>query len=401
MNKSKIFSKNFFILFFIQMMVFSSLSLTGSIFPYWLSNRFNISTYEVGVFLGLAGVSTILSRPFMGYIVDRFGRKNVLIISLLLFALTNYLYIQVTNIYAVLAIRLFQGIPFTLTTTTISTIATDLIPEDRRGEGLSYFSISSTVSLGIGPSIGFALLEVSWMRPFIISIGTCFLSLIVSFLIRLPKQLKSNESIYSIKTILDKKILIISIVGAISFMAMPSIFSFIAFYASELNIYISNIGSIFLFYAIGLLLMRLFGARIIEKRSPAFSGGLSIILLTIGLLIISLSRSITYLLLGSLIVGSGSGIILPTLLTMALDIEPDKKGLCNALVFGGLDLANSAGLLLFGTIVGKTGNYSFTYLMFSMFEVIALLIFIFITIPHYKRTKSELNILNGFAEEQI
>jgi MFS family permease len=397
-KKSKIFTKNLLILFFIQMAIFSSLSLTGSIFPYWLSNQFNISPYKVGLILGLVGVSMILSRPFMGYLVDKFGRKNMLIISLFLFALTNFLYIRVNNINAVLVIRFFQGIPFTLSTTAISTLASDLIPEDRRGEGLSYFSISSTVSLGIGPSIGFAFYAISWMRPFITSIAICFLSLFISFLIREPDQLKVNAYKYSMKSIFEKRILIISLVGAISFMAMPSIFSFIAFYAKELNIYLSNIGLIFSFYAVGLLLIRLFGARIIEKKSPAFSGSLSIILLAIGLLVISLSRSLVSLLIGSLIVGAGSGTILPTLLTMALNIAPEKKGICNALIFGGLDLANSAGLLLFGAIVGKTDDYSFTYLVFAFFEIIALMIFLFITIPYYKRSKSELSLIGEPVE---
>jgi len=397
-KKSKIFTKNFLILFFIQMMIFSSLSLSGSIFPYWLSNQFNISSDKVGIILGLAGVGMILSRPFMGYVVDKFGRKNMLIVSLFLFAFTNFLYIQVNNINAVLLIRFFQGIPFTLSTTAISTLASDLIPEDRRGEGLSYFSISSTVSLGIGPSLGFAFYAISWMRPFIISIAICFISLFISFFVRVPDQLTVSDNKYSLKSIFEKKILIISVVGAISFMAMPSIFSFIAFYAKELNIYLSNIGLIFSFYAVGLLLIRLFGARIIEKKSPAFSGSLSIILLTIGLLLISLSRSLESLLIGSLIVGAGSGTILPTLLTMALNIVPEKKGICNALIFGGLDLANSAGLLLFGAIVGKTGDYSFTYLMFALFEVIALLIFLFITIPYYKRSKFELNLIGEPAK---
>lgn len=392
-KKSKIFTKNFIILFFIQMMIFSSLSLTGSIFPYWLSNQFNISSDKVGIILGLAGVGMILARPFMGYVVEKFGRKNMLIASLFLFAFTNFLYIQVNSINAVLIIRFFQGIPFTLSTTAISTLASDLVPEDRRGEGLSYFSISSTISLGIGPSIGFAFYAISWMRPFIISIVICFISLFISFFVRVPDQLTASDNKYSLKSIFEKKILIISVVGAISFMAMPSVFSFIAFYANELNIYLSNIGLIFSFYAIGLLFIRLFGAKIIEKKSPAFSGSLSIILLAIGLLLISLSRSLESLLIGSLIVGAGSGTILPTLLTMALNIVPEKKGICNALIFGGLDLANSAGLLLFGAIVGKTGDYSFTYLMFALFEVIALMIFWFITIPFYKRSKSELNLI--------
>ncbi|MTE28521.1 MFS transporter, partial [Winogradskyella sp. ZXX205] len=45
-------------------------------------------------------------------------------------------------------------------TTASGTIATDLIPAKRRGEGMGYFGLSGNIALAFGPTLGLALAGV-------------------------------------------------------------------------------------------------------------------------------------------------------------------------------------------------------------------------------------------------
>jgi len=53
--------------------------------------------------------------------------------------------------------RIIQGVGWGFSTTASGTIATDLIPPRRRGEGMGFFGLSGNVALAMGPTLGLAL----------------------------------------------------------------------------------------------------------------------------------------------------------------------------------------------------------------------------------------------------
>ena len=55
--------------------------------------------------------------------------------------------------------RVLFGIGFGMTSTSFPTMASDVIPIKRLGEGMGYFGLSTTLAMSIGPMIGLTLLQ--------------------------------------------------------------------------------------------------------------------------------------------------------------------------------------------------------------------------------------------------
>ena len=88
------------------------------------------------------------------------GRSFVYLLGLAIFVLSVGSYSFAMSILFLFAIRIIQGVGWGLSTTASGTIATDLIPANKRGEGLGYYGLSANLALALGPALGLALTEV-------------------------------------------------------------------------------------------------------------------------------------------------------------------------------------------------------------------------------------------------
>lgn len=385
-KKSKLLTKNFIIIFFIDVLFASCFGILASIIPLWLSDRFKADSGAIGLVLGVTSLSTLISRPFMGYAIDRWSRKSILRLSLCLFALLNLCFLFAQSLWAVSIIRFLQCIPFAAITTCNITIATDSIPAERRGEGLSYFTAAATLPMAIGPAIGLALFKANWYWPFIVASSIGVLCFIFSSYIKIQffnPQIKK----FNIQSLFNKKLLMISLVGAISISVLPGVLSYLVLFAKEISLNLNAVGIIMLCYAICLFIVRVFGAKIISRTSPKITGIFAMVFLGIGVLIIGVSHDLIGIATGAILVGIGSGTMLPTMLMMALRISPTDRGLSNSMVFGGVDIAQSAGSYGFGAIAKLVKTYGNSYIVFSGFEIIGILVFLLLTIPHFEKDR--------------
>ena len=390
-KKSKLITKNFVLVFIIDVLFASCLSLLNVVIPLWLSESFHADSGDIGVVLGLSLASTIVFRPFMGYAVDHWGRKKILFLSIILFGALNFFYLFAQNMWVVLIIRFVQSIPFAAYTISIVTLATDTMPSDRRGEGYSIFTAASTIPLAIGSASALLLYEIKWLLPFIAAGSVGLLCLIISLFIKFPKfELKKTS--FSFKNLLNKKIALITVIGAISCSIIPGVLSYLSLYAKEISLNLNYLGIVITCYAVTVFIVRMFGARILNTTNPKVSGSIAISSMCLGALIIGTWKSVIGIIIGAVFTGFGAGIIFPTMLMMAGKISPDNRGVSNSMVYGGLDIAISFGSFLFGSIAKLIGTYGNTYIIFSVYEAIGLFIFLLLTIPHFRReTQSKLN----------
>ncbi|MDQ7860676.1 MFS transporter [Peribacillus frigoritolerans] len=56
--------------------------------------------------------------------------------------------------------RIVQGVGWGFSSTASGTIASDIIPAKRRGEGMGYYGLSGNLALAFGPSLGLFLVTV-------------------------------------------------------------------------------------------------------------------------------------------------------------------------------------------------------------------------------------------------
>ena len=107
--------------------------------------------------------------------------------------------------------------------------------------------------------------------------------------------------------------------------------------------------------------------------------------------VLGLIRNVYGLMLGSLILAMGIGMLMPTIYTMAVNIvNPRNRGTCTALVYTGFDIGSSSGAYIFGSLADVLDSYGLPYLAFAFIETIAIFIFVYVTSPVYKKGIEEI-----------
>ena len=94
---------------------------------------------QAGLVTTIFLLSVIIVRPFSGLILEMFGKKRMLVISMFTFTLSTFSYTLTDDITILLILRFIHGISFSIATTVTLSIVADLVPPERRGEGLGYF----------------------------------------------------------------------------------------------------------------------------------------------------------------------------------------------------------------------------------------------------------------------
>ena len=167
MSKEKLWTKEFILVSlinFLIMMVYFLLIVT--IAPYAVE-EFNASTSVAGLVSGIFILGSLIGRLITGRIIQLRGSRKTILIGLIFFLITTALYYAAINLTLLLIIRLLHGIAVGIASTAAGTIVAQIIPENRRGEGIGYFSMTAIAGSAIGPFIGILLTRRK--------IGTCLI----------------------------------------------------------------------------------------------------------------------------------------------------------------------------------------------------------------------------------
>lgn len=95
-------------------------------------------------------VSRFIAAPLMGVV----GRKPLLVVAVVLEVGFTALYLANEPVGALIGVRFAHGMAYGVCSTTIATVVTAGIPASRKGEGVGYFMLSSTLGSAIGPFAG-------------------------------------------------------------------------------------------------------------------------------------------------------------------------------------------------------------------------------------------------------
>lgn len=124
--------------------------------------------YHLGSGHTLAGLSmtfftmaALLTRPFIGAALDAYGRRPIFLIGTAVYMASTLLYGFIAFIPALVLLRILHGISFSASSTASSTIASDVLPERRMTEGLSYFGLFGTLAVAVAPTAALSLLEAT------------------------------------------------------------------------------------------------------------------------------------------------------------------------------------------------------------------------------------------------
>ena len=151
---SRLFSGPFLILnisaLFSAISFSSMLPLTALL----VTNQTGGGDVAVGFAIGVFAITAIAARPLIGRLGDERGRRFLIVVGGFTTAATFFAHIWADTYAVILIVRLltgaFQGMFFVGSAAMIS----DLAPENRRGEAISWFSVFLYFGMGLGPGLG-------------------------------------------------------------------------------------------------------------------------------------------------------------------------------------------------------------------------------------------------------
>ena len=349
--------------------------------PIYMIDVLGESKKEVGYIIGIYSFSALLIRPFAGYSFDTFGRKITYTLGIVIYTLLMLSYNWAATFALLLLVRFLHGFAWGIVTTGGSTIVADLVPFSKRGEGIGYFGLSITLSMAMGPWIG------SWVQDTwgfkVLFFSTFVLGLVALLMasgIKYPK-IEAQRQKLSWGSVFEKKVLPMSLVILISAFPFAAVLSFVSIFSEEQGF--GNSGLFFLFYAIGIGILRPFAGILMDRKGPKQLMIFCFVFSIAGLIMLGLSSSRTLFIISGFVLGLGNGVIMPTIQTMIINmILPERRGVANSTFFSSIDIGMGLGSILMGYLADYT-SISTMYIFCGFLLLLPMAYFFTFGLRHY------------------
>jgi MFS family permease len=325
---------------------------------------------QVGLAMGALMLSSVILRPFVGGLLDRFGRRPFMIGGLLLFILVMYMYNWVGGIIMLIGLRIIHGMSWAVSTTSMMTAVTDMIPSARRGEGMGWFSTSMTLAMAVGPMIGLGIMQgTSYQTMFLFAVGLSVVALLLTLGAKMPFQPHTDRKKIQI---FEKSVLPVMAPIFFLFIAYGGITTFVPLFAEQIKF---NSGTFFLVYAATLALSRPIAGKLSDKKGETAVIVPALIITIIALIVLSYATSLFGVLVSAVLYGIGFGSAQPALQAITLRLAPeDRKGAANAFFSTATDLGIGLGAMALG-LVSEYMSYHILFMVSALSVLVSFLLF--------------------------
>ncbi|PTI88721.1 MFS transporter [Mammaliicoccus vitulinus] len=362
--------------------------LTGG-FPIFVTQISDNPTLG-GVMTTAFMLSAIIARPITGILIHKINIKRVLCIMILFVLICIIISYGQQVIQLLIFLRIIEGIGFGVITTLLATLATNLIPEERIGEGIGYFGMATSLGTTLGPMIALSVLHsFSFKSLLFITMFLIVVSFIFSLFIKNTQSYPVGESSTQkeplLSSIFDKQAILPCFLVMLFYCTYSGIVNFINGLSEETQLG-SQIPYFFLIIAVIVVLVRPFSGKIYDQMGHKYLIYPASICSIIGLFLISITHSLTILFIAAILYGIAYSVMQPSFQAWAINrVKLNKKGTANAMSLSAMDLGMALGSPVLGGIVSLTG-YRKMYGLSTLLIVVLLFIYI---LSHIKSIKEQ------------
>jgi MFS family permease len=368
MNKPGLWTKDFIAVSMVSLFLSLSFYLLLVIMSVYAMDTFHSSPSAAGLAASIFLIGGIIARLLLGRWIERIGRRKMLFLSLILNLVMMVLYLVANGYVFLLFVRFFHGAAFGIAIPVSVSIVANIIPDERRGEGMAYYlSLSGALGAAIGPFLGMFLMQHG---NYSVIFGVCtifaVLALLITFVLSVPEikltqeQLKETKE-FKFGRFFAIKAIPISIVGAVIYFCYSSVMTFLSAYSREINL-IEIASFFFVVSSIAIILSRPFVGRLFDLKGENIVMYPAILIFMVGLFLLSRTNNGYTLLLAGVLVGIGLGNINSSGNTIAVKaVLPHQTGLAASTFITSMDIGLGIGPFILGLFVPFTG-YKGVYL---------------------------------------
>jgi MFS family permease len=284
-----------------------------------LAKTFNVSPHSIELVLSIFLFPIAIATPILGVLADRIGRKQILVPSLLLFAISGGFASFAQNFNSLLTWRFFQG----LGAASLETLSLTMFSDLYQGKALIGVMSFNTIMIGMSstlyPLVGGILGGFSWRYPFLLSMFALPIAMLILMVLKLPKpsaqKLKLNLYLKSTwNSINHRSVLgLLFAVAAVFILQFGAILTYIPLLASVTlgaPEWVNGIILCSMSVSVALIASRL--GMLASKVSEITLIKLSFIISAVALAITPALHNVWLLLIPTMLFGAAQGLALPS-----------------------------------------------------------------------------------------
>ncbi|OTG86190.1 MFS transporter [Acinetobacter sp. ANC 4558] len=388
--EERLWNRSFILCIFNNLFLFTYYFALLAVLPIYIMKDLGGSVEQAGLALTLFLVSSIAIRPFSGLIIQKIGKKLSFRGSDFFFVFFALSYLWIDSMWSLLFVRFLHGIWFSILTTVNVPVANDFIPENRKGEGMGYYVMSTNLGLVFGPLMALLVIQyTSFTVLFIILSILAGLGFIFCLCIQVdesePKLIeKQIRKKINIQDIVETKVIAVGLVAMLTAFSYSSILSFITAY-SEFKHLLAYVSIFFTVFACSMIVVRPFVGRMYDRKGPSSVIYPSFIFFAVGLIIVSFLTNQWVMWASAVFIGIGYGSLFPCLQTIAIQsVSRERMGHAVSTFFTLFDLGLAVGSIIMGLCIAWFGFQS-TYIFCAAIVIFTLFTYKKMVVPTFKQ----------------
>lgn len=196
-----------------------------------IAEDLNISVTTAGLTVSLYALGVTLGAPILTSITSSMSRKSLLLWIMIIFIIGNSIAATATSIGVLLVARVVSAFSHGVFMSIGSTIAADLVPENRRASAISIMFTGLTVATVTGVPFGtFIGNQFGWRIAFIVIVAIGIFALIANSIL-VPSDLrKGNRTTFKdqLKLVTNGRLLLIFIITALGYGGTFVVFTYLS-----------------------------------------------------------------------------------------------------------------------------------------------------------------------------
>ncbi|MEV6160714.1 MFS transporter [Streptomyces sp. NPDC052052] len=278
------------------------------------------SSALVPVVLTVPALALALLAPFAGVIVDRLGRKGLLVAATVLYALFGTAPLWLDSLHAILISRVLVGVAEAAIMTVCTTLIGDYYSGELRDRYLALQTMCAAASATVFFVLGGALGAADWRAPFWLYAVGLLLAPVMARVLPTPVPPKDGgETVaqtprrpFPVRRMAG--VCLLTVFGAVVFYTVPVE---MAYLLDDVGVdSTGTIGAVTAVASAATVLGSVFFARVSPNRRPRLP--VLFALCAAGFLLMGLADGLPLLIAGAVVNCVGTGMLLPSLVTQAM-----------------------------------------------------------------------------------
>ncbi|MDD3080090.1 MAG: MFS transporter [Paludibacter sp.] len=295
-----------------------------------MSEVLHLSRVEVGWLISAFTFPGIFLTPFAGIIADRWGRKTVLVPSLIIFAVSGFSLFFVHKFEWMVALRFLQGVGAASLGSINGTLIGDFFKGPQRPEAMGYNAGVLSFFTALYPLVGGALAGFSWYFPFLLPLLAIPVALFLIFGIEEPSIDNPTDFKSYFKSMADamlkKNVIAIFVLSILTFVILyGALITYIPFLMKQkFNLSAPMIGVVISLSSVASVIVSTRVGALTKKYGSANLLKVAFILYAVANVLFPMFNHLFLFIIPVLFFGVAQALNMPSLQTLLLNIAPEN-----------------------------------------------------------------------------